>query len=233
MDEVAINWLKPSVNSLHTAVFGQSGSGKTFLIKNSVYSAVKDLDNFPSYHRFVVIDPKRQKGDFDILSVPITGDNIDEIAESINENRVTVIWPDYRYISDVIDDTIEILFQLSDIYSADNRAFSATLIIDEAGEVISHQKIPDSIGKMAVQGRAKMLKLVVLNQRPILNRKLDAQLENVILFYQMGIDSDNLSKRWGINIDKWINKLETIQYSFVAYNHLKRTEKLYGPLKIT
>ena len=85
---------------------------------------------------------------------------------------------------------------------------------------------------MAVQGRAKMLKLVVLNQRPILNRKLDAQLENVILFYQMGIDSDNLSRRWGINLENWIDNLKNEQYSFVAYNHIKRTEKIYGPLKI-
>ncbi len=228
MDEVAINWLKPSPSSLHTAVFGQSGSGKTFLMKNTIYSAVKDVKNFPSHHRFVIIDPKRQTGDFDILAEPILSDDWEEIAESINKNRTTVIWPDYRNIMETIDTTIEILFQYSEIFPI----FSATLIIDEAGEVISHQKIPDSIGKLAVQGRAKNLKLVVLNQRPILNRKLDAQLENIILFSQVGVDSDNLQKRWGLKLEEILKNLNDIQYSFYEYNTLKATGKTFGPLKI-
>ena len=194
MDEVAINWLKPTESSLHTAVFGKSGSGKTYLIKNSLYSAIKDV----------------------------------EIAESINKNRTTVIWPDYSNTQEIIDVVIDILFQYSEIFPI----FSATLIIDEAGEVISHQKIPPSIGKLAVQGRSKLLKLVVLNQRPLLNRKLDAQLEHIILFSQVGIDSDNLQKRWGLSLEEIMLDLDRIQYSFYYFNTMKNTRNLYGPLTI-
>lgn len=228
MDEIVINWLKPDSASLHTAVFGKSGSGKTFLIKNSLYAAIKDEKNFPSYHRFIVIDPKRQGGDFDILAKPIESDDWEEIAESINENRVTVIWPEYSNTQEIIDVVIDILFQYSEIFPA----FSATLIIDEAGEVISHQKIPPSIGKLAVQGRSKLLKLVVLNQRPILNRKLDAQLENILLFSQVSIDADNLQKRWGLSLEEIMLKLDAVQYSFYCFNTMKNTRQFYGPLVI-
>lgn len=228
MDEVAINWLKPTNSSLHTAVFGKSGSGKTYLIKNSLYSSIKDVENFPSWHRFVIIDPKRQKGDFDILAEPITSDDWEEIAESINENRTTVIWPEYTNTQEIIDVVIDILFQYSEIFPI----FSATLIIDEAGEVISHQKIPPSIGKLAVQGRSKLLKLVVLNQRPLLNRKLDAQLEHIVLFSQVGIDADNLQKRWSLSLDEIMVDLDRIQYSFYYFNTMKNTKQFYGPLRI-
>ena len=228
MDEVAINWLKPTNSSLHTAVFGKSGSGKTYLMKNSLYSAAKDLKNFPSFHRFIVIDTKRQSGDFDILAEPIVSDDWEEIAESINENRVTVIWPEYRNNLEIIDVVIDIMFQYAEIFPV----FSATLVIDEAGEVISHQKIPPSIGKLAVQGRSKLLKLVVLNQRPILNRKLDAQLEHLVLFSQVGIDSDNLQKRWSLSLEEIIQQLDEVQYSFYYFNTMKNSRHFYGPLQI-
>lgn len=228
MDSRISDLIKPTKSSLHTAIFGRSGSGKTYFIKNSLYSAIKDLETFPKNHRFIIIDPKNQRGDYDALAEPIIFPDIEEILENINTKRTTVIWPDYDDIQYTIDSTIRILFEMAD----HQRTFSATLIIDEAGEVISHQKIPPMIGKIAVQGRAKNLKLIVLNQRPILNRKLDAQLEHMILFSMTDIDSDNLRKRWGISFESLDKNLDKTPYSFYHFNVMKNTKKLFGPLKV-
>ena len=66
--------------------------------------------------------------------------------------------------------------------------------------------MPESIGKLAVQGRSKNLKGVFLNQRPILNRKLDSQVESMYLFDMIEIDADNLMKRWAISYEKYFPK---------------------------
>ena len=219
---------QPTNQSLHTLIFGKSGSGKTYMNKHLLMAAISDTKNFPLSHRFIVIDPKTQQGDYDIFADPIDGLNPQETAESLGKNRVTLVWPPYGYTADICDSIIEMLFDLSD----EIRGFSATFILDEAGEVISHNSMPDSIGKLAVQGRSKNLKGVFLNQRPILNRKLDSQVETMYLFDMIEIDADNLMKRWGISHDKWFPKIRGKKHSFLGINFVENTEKMFAPIEL-
>lgn len=222
-----LDLLQPSESALHTTVFGKSGSGKTYAVKQFLYQAIKDVKNFGRNHRFVVIDPKAQPGDYDILAPPIYAEDFAEIVDSINENRITVIWPEYEYMAETIEFTIRTLFAFADTQPG----FSATIVIDEAGEFISHQKIPPMVGKLAVQGRAKKLKGVFLNQRPLLNRKLDSQLQSMFIFDMHDIDADNLQKRWGIIFDDIHNDISSIKFSFYHINFMDNSKRYYGPIR--
>lgn len=217
----------PSNSALHTLVFGKSGSGKTYGIRALIMKALPNK-KFGKNHRFIVVDPKVQSGDYDVLTDPITDDNIETIAESLNENRLTLVWPSYEYAGELIDQIIELLFHISDAFED----FSATLIIDESGEFISHNSMPKSIGKLAVQGRAKRLKGVFLNQRPILNRKLDSQVQSIVLFDMVTIDMDNLAKRWGINWDEIQGKILKEKHSFYHKNFMENTASFFHRIKI-
>ena len=217
----------PSSSSLHTLIFGKSGSGKTYGIRALVMKALPNK-KFGKNHRFIIIDPKVQAGDYDELTDPITDDNIETIAESLNENRLTLVWPSYEFGGQLIDQIIELLFAIADSFPD----FSATLILDESGEYITHNSMPNSIGKLAVQGRAKKLKGVFLNQRPILNRKLDSQVQSIVLFDMVTIDMDNLSKRWGINWDIIQGKIMKEQHSFYHKNFMSNKSDFYHAISM-
>jgi len=219
---------QPTNQSLHTLIFGKSGSGKSYFNIHLLKAAISDRISFPKNHRFIIIDPKTQPGDYDQISTPLDGLNPKEIAESISENRVTLIWPDYDNVVEIVEYIIEILFSFADAVSD----FSATFILDEAGELITHTTMPKNIGKLAVQGRAKKIKGVFLNQRPILNRKLDSQVESLILFDMIDIDSDNLMKRWGLNYDKWVPKIQEEKHSFLLVHFVNNIEQIFDPIKL-
>ena len=219
---------RPTNQSLHTLIFGKSGSGKTFFNKHLITAAIYDPVFFPKNHRFIIIDPKTQEGDYDFLTKPLDGLNPKLVGKSIAENRVTLIFPPYGFTEQIVDYIIQILFD----YSENTPDFSATFVLDEAGEIITHNKMPDSIGKLAVQGRSKKLKGVFLNQRPILNRKLDSQVESMYLFDMIDIDADNLMKRWGINYEKWFPKIRQKKHSFLGVNFVENTTQLYEPLEL-
>ena len=218
----------PSNQSLHTLGFGKSGSGKSYAIKHLLAAAISDPITFNKNHRFIIIDPKTQPGDYDDLATPLDGLNPKEIADSISENRVTLVWPDYDNVVEIVEYIIEILFSFAQ--AVEN--FSATFILDEAGELITHTTMPKNIGKLAVQGRAKRLKGVFLNQRPILNRKLDSQVESLILFDMIDIDSDNLMKRWGLNYEEWVPKIQEKKYSFLLVHFVDNFKQVFDPIEL-
>jgi len=222
--------LKPSRAKLGSLVAGTSGSGKTTAMVSILSQAIKSKD-FGESHRFVIIDPKVQKGDYDKLAKPMM--NTQDTIKSILKNRTTVYWPDYegfdqkslqRDVSIIIDK----IFDLAN--SQDELSF--TVVLDEASILITANQIPSSIKRLSVQGRAKNILPIYISQRPLTNRWLDSNVTNIILFRMLPIDADNLTKRWGVDFDN-VNEIISRQpYSFVKFDLEKASIQPIKPVDI-
>jgi len=192
-------------------VSGLSGSGKTTAVKYGLINAISSKE-FGKKHRFVIIDPKVQLGDYDILAEPIT--DMATAKSSIRKKRVTVYWPELEFLEEDTSELINYVFDLS----AEDLDTSFTFVIDEAATLIDGNRIPLAIKKLSVQGRSKRIMPIYISQRPILNRWTDSNMSNMLLFRILPVDADVLSKRWGIPFDVIAEKVANRPYSFVWFD---------------
>jgi len=207
---------KPNRKRLGSLFAGTSGSGKTTAVLSTLRSAIKS-PSFGEFHRFVLIDPKVQSGDYDRLAPPIT--DLDAVMKSMAEERVTLYWPYYEEFDDkrLEQDISAIIDEMFSMVESEPKA-SFTFILDEASIVITPTHVPSSLKRLSVQGRAKRIMPVYISQRPLTNRWLDANLSNVILFRMLPVDADNLSKRWGVDFAEADAKIREKPYSFLRFD---------------
>ena len=215
---------KPNRKRLGTLWAGTSGSGKTTAITSTLRQAILS-PSFGEYHRFVIVDPKIQHGDYDRLSEPIT--SLDRCLQSISTERVSLYWPSYEVFDEkVIESDISIIvnemFTLSD---AEPKS-SFTFVLDEASIVITPHTVSQSLKRLSVQGRAKGILPVYVSQRPLTNRWLDANLSNLMLFRMTPVDADNLSRRWGLDFSDLDSRIRSKPYSFLRFS-LETTDVSY------
>ena len=215
----------PDGKSLGSLVSGLSGSGKTTAVISTLQQA-NWSHTFGPDHRFIVIDPKTQKGDYDVLSEPVL--SASDATESILKERMTVLWPDVDTVEDEVSHLIDFIFNLSD----SDEKVSFTLIIDEASILITPTRIPAAIKRLSVQGRAKRIKPVFISQRPIVNRWTDANMSNVLMFRTLPVDADTLSRRWGIDFEKAEVELREVPYSFMWFDMEKATISKMNPVPL-
>lgn len=214
----------PNGKQLGTLISGLSGSGKTVATISSLQQAIKSKD-FDELHRFVIIDPKHQTGDYDLLAKPI--DNISKAFKSIRKNRVTLFYPSLTFLEDEISDIVNYMFRLSDV-----KGTSFTFVLDEAASVITPNQIPESLKKLVVQGRAKNIKPVFISQRPIVNRWTDSNLSTALFFRILRTDADVLKRRWGIEFEEMAEKLQDEPYSFLHFDLETAKIDLMKPLPL-
>jgi len=206
MTSMSIDTLyNPDGKQLGSIVAGLSGSGKTTMILSTLQKAIKS-PSMGEFHRFVIIDPKRQTGDYDILSEPVN--DLDKMFKSIRKNRVSLFWPNLESFEYDVENIVEYMFALSD---SDER-ISFTFVLDEASILITPSKIPLSLKKLSLQGRAKRIKPVFISQRPIINRWTDANLSNMYLFNGTG--------------------LREVDYSFMWFNMEKASFRMMNPVEL-
>ena len=215
----------PDGKHLGALVAGLSGSGKTTAIISTLQQALK-MKTFGEYHRFIVIDPKTQYGDYDKLAEPIY--DMDKVMKSIRKNRITVFYPSIDYLQDQVEFLIDYMFSLAD---AEPKT-SFTFVLDEASILITPTKIPQQIKRLAVQGRAKKIKPVFISQRPIVNRWTDANLSTLLLFNTLPVDYDTLSKRWGVDFHKIGENVRNQEYSYLWFDMEKATFKQMQPVEL-
>ena len=214
----------PNGQQLGTLVSGLSGSGKTVATISSLQQAIKSKD-FDENHRFIIVDPKHQSGDYDILEKPVT---FDRVFKSIRKNRVTIFYPNLERIETEVSAVIDYMFAIAN-NKKDN---SFTFVLDEASIMITPTQIPESLKKLVVQGRAKNIKPVFISQRPIVNRWTDSNLSTALFFRILRTDADVLKRRWGVDFDEVSEKLSEKPYSFLHFD-LENTEiKLMEPLPL-
>jgi DNA helicase HerA-like ATPase len=215
----------PNGKQLGTLISGLSGSGKTVATVSSLQQAIKSPD-FGEFHRFIIIDPKHQTGDYDILAKPLT--SLMKAQKSMRKNRVTLFYPNLEYLEEEISFIVDYMFKLSD---TDNRT-SFTFVLDEAASVITPTQIPESLKKLVVQGRAKNIKPVFISQRPIVNRWTDSNLSTALFFRILRTDADVLKRRWGIEFEEMADRLQNEPYSFLHFDLETTKIDLMKPLPL-
>jgi len=145
--------------------------------------------------------------------------SLESAMKSIEKNRVTVYWPYYpEFDSKTLEEDISILVDHMFKISDSNPDSTFTFILDEASIVITPTRVPSSLKRLSVQGRAKGIKPNYISQRPLTNRWLDGNLSNVILFRMLPVDADNLSKRWGLDFTKSDETIRKKDYSFMRFD---------------
>jgi hypothetical protein len=220
--------MKPNRKQLGTLWAGTSGSGKTTAILSTLREAILS-PSFGEKHRFVIIDPKIQGGDYDRLADPET--DLNTFLDGIRTERVSLYWPSYEQFDERILEadiamTIDELFRLAD---SDPKA-TFTFVLDEASIVISPHSLSPSLKRLSVQGRAKRILPVFVSQRPLTNRWLDANLSNLILFRINIVDADNLTKRWGVDFVQNDEKIRGKPYSFARFSLETNGMTYYNPV---
>ena len=216
---------QPNDAHLGTLVSGLSGSGKTTALKYGLVNAVGSKE-FGKKHRFVIVDPKQQEGDYDILTEPIM--DLTVAKNSIRKERVTVYWPEIEFLEDDTSELINYVFDLS----AQDPETSFTFVIDEAATLITGNRIPMAVKKLSVQGRSKRIMPIYVSQRPLLNRWTDGNMSNMLLFRILPVDADVLSKRWGIDFTAVSEKIALKPYSFMWFDLETADMKMMEPVPI-
>ena len=215
----------PDGKHLGALVAGLSGSGKTTAVISTLQQAMKNK-KFGEYHRFIVIDPKTQHGDYTILGEPIY--DLEKATKSIRKERMTVYFPNLDMLQEEVSYLIDYVFSIAD--SEPKSSF--TFIIDEASILITPTKIPPSLKRLSVQGRAKKIKPIFISQRPIVNRWTDANLSTLLLFNTLPVDYDTLSKRWGVDFHKIGEQVREVDYAYMWFDMEKGTSKLMQPVEL-
>ena len=80
----------PNRKRLGSIIAGLSGAGKTTAVLSTLQQAINSK-SFGEFHRFIIVDPKIQQGDYDLLGEPIS--DLEKAFTSIRKERVTVFWP--------------------------------------------------------------------------------------------------------------------------------------------
>lgn len=207
----------PDGKSLGMLAAGLSGSGKTTAVLSTLQQAIRKGSGFGENHRFIIVDPKVQPGDYDLLAEPVS--TAEDALHKIRKERVVVLWPDLDFVQSEVETVVNGLFDMAD--SSPDHTF--TFVLDEASILITPTRIPPALKRLAVQGRAKRIKPVFISQRPIVNRWTDANLSTLLLFNTLPVDADTLSKRWGVDFDAHADTIRDTPYSFVWFDMEKAT----------
>lgn len=215
----------PDGKHLGSIFAGMSGSGKTTAAISMLQEAGKN-PKFGKYHRFIIIDPKRQPGDWDILADPIT--DINKAAKSIRKEKVTLFWPSMEHLEQEVSYLADYAFKLAD----SSPESSYTFVLDESSILITPTQIPLSLKRLAVQGRAKRIMPIWITQRPLVSRWTDANVSNMLLFRTLPVDADQLSKRWGVDFEENMSVIRKKDYSFAWFDLEKANIKMMEPVKL-
>jgi|19_taG_2_1085344.scaffolds.fasta_scaffold04250_4 hypothetical protein len=231
MTQISIDGLyKPDRKRLGVLWAGTSGSGKTTAVISTLRQAILS-PSYGEFHRFVIIDPKIQKGDYDLLTDPLT--SLTKVLDSIVNERVTLYWPDHPDFDTIsleedITSIVNHLFNLSE----DEPKATFTFVLDEASVVISPTRVPPALRRLSVQGRAKGILPHFISQRPLTNRWLDANLSRIMLFRMLPVDADNLTKRWGVDFIQADEKIREKPYSFIHFDLESAAIKPINPVPL-
>ena len=214
---------KPAVRQ----VFGVSGSGKTCWMRELILRA-QTSTAFGPKTRIVVFDVKHE-GYGDLVELPVS--NYSDFSKSIRENRVTVIHPTIQGADEMLDDVIAELFDLAETVEG----FAATLVLEESSTFITTtvSGVPDSIKRMATQGRSRRLTLILLNQRALNAKWVDTQTSSMTLFRLPHPDIDLIKKRWGVDPIALDERLKNHKFSFAHYDLESLELQYYLPITLT
>ena len=213
---------KPAVRQ----VYGISGQGKTVFLCENLRQAARRAD-FSPLHRFVVFHVRHEG--YETLAPPVSTSN--RAIRNLKKDRLAVIHPEIETARFELDELIGWMFDAAQM----NPDFSATLVLEESSTFIgtSVGSIPQSIKRMATQGRSLNLTLILVNQRALSNKWTDTQSTSITMFRLARPDGRMLFERWGVDSEAMDSRLKERRFSF-AHLDLENPDELsfYSPIEI-
>lgn len=223
--------LMPTGKSLHKVVVGQSGSGKSFFLETVSESFLKSTRD-PNF-RMVYFSPKNE-GFVDLLPkdrkkrpIGLVYD-VEGMVKNMEKNRLTVFYPDAVGLDEMMDETIDALFDMKDV----NPEMKCTLVIDDAQVFLSSRKqASDSQRRLALLGRSRQLNAVYVSHALVLNKALEAQVDSLFFFtLPAKVHWKAGEERYGFNPEPYIEELRKVEYSFVAFDVRKGHAVMMNPI---
>ena len=223
----------PTGKSLHKVVVGQSGSGKSFFLENSADAFLKS--NKSETFRMVYFSPK-QEGFVDLLPrdkkkrpIGLVFD-VESMLRSMEKNRLTVFYPDPLDLEDTMNETVNSLFEMKEA----NPELKTTLIIDDAQVFLdSRRRASDAMQRLALLGRSRELNAIFVSHALIMNKALEAQVDTLVFFtlpakahWRAG------EERYGFNPEPYIERLRSIEYSFIHFDVRGSNARMMKPLEL-
>tara|TARA_Y100000034_G_C6847849_1_gene384273 strand:- start:280 stop:966 length:687 start_codon:yes stop_codon:yes gene_type:complete len=228
MNDEIVSLYQPTSSTLHKQVIGTSGSGKSIFLEKTAESFLKSNNN--KSFRLIYFSPKHE-GFLDLLpkgQKPVS--SVDEMIKSMSENTLTVFYPPVHDLDDVMDNTLDALFDMKDA----NDNLSATIIIDDAQTFLSSRKeASTAFRRIALLGRSKSLNVIFVAHQPVMNKTLEAQVEKLVFFSLPNPNQyKSTEERFGFDPSQYDEALKSKKYSFVIYEVGTGKTRLMNPLKL-
>lgn len=223
----------PDGKSLHKVVVGQSGSGKSVFLEIVAKDYLKA--NKDGSWRLIYFSPKNE-GFIDLLPkdkkkrpIGLVG-NVDDMLKNMQKQFLTVFYPDSIGLDETMDSTIDALFDFKDA----NPDFKATLIIDDAQVFLSaRRESSESQRRLALLGRSRELNAIYVSHAVVLNKALEAQVDNLIFFtLPAKVHWKATEERYGFNPEPYIEDLRSTPYSYVIIDVKTGSATLMNPLEL-
>jgi len=223
----------PNGKSLHKVVVGQSGSGKSVFLEKVAADYLK-INKDPSW-RLIYFSPKNE-GFIDLLPTdkkkrPIgLVSTVDDMMKNMQKQFLTVFYPDSSGLDETMDLTIDSLFDFKEA----NPDFKATLIIDDAQVFLSaRRESSEAQRRMALLGRSRSLNTIYVSHAVVLNKALEAQVDNLIFFtLPAKVHWKATEERYGFNPEPFIEDLRATPYSYVIIDVKTGSASLMNPLEL-
>jgi hypothetical protein len=216
----------PSGTSLHHIVSGQSGSGKSFFLEATSKEFLRQNQD-PNY-RMVYFSPKNENYTNLLGKKQKPVGSVDDMVKSMNENILTVFYPQIEGLEDTMDDVINSLFDMRDM----NPDLRQTLIIDDAQVFLKSTKTAsDAHRRLALLGRSRFINVIYVSHGMILNKTLEGQVESLHFFSMPSpLAFKDSIKRFGFDPEPFVKPLADREYSFVRYSIKTQKATLMSPI---
>lgn len=223
----------PTGKSLHKIVVGQSGSGKSVFLEKTAQDFLRTLKD-PNF-RMIYFSPK-QEGFVDLLPrdrkkrpIGLVND-LDGMLKNMQKNTLTVFYPDPLNLEEIMDETINALFDMKEI----NPTMKATIVIDDAQVFLSSRKqASDAHRRLALLGRSREINAIYVSHALIMNKALEAQIDTLFFFtlpapvhWKAGIE------RYGFDPEPFVLDLRERPYSFIAFDVRSASATRMNPIKL-
>ena len=112
--------------------------------------------------------------------------------------------------------------------------FKATLVIDDAQIFINNRKGQSkSLRRLALTGRSKMIKPVLVSHSFIFSRDLEGSTSTILNFtLPVKMLAADVHKRYGFDAEEYMVELSETPYSYVYFDVVSGKSKLMPPLEV-
>ena len=215
---------KPDGKRLTTQVVGKPGSGKSYYLKHTIQAFLKKHKD--EGYRLIYICPK-QEMDLGEKNPPI---GVEKLEKRLRKHRVAVVYPHPYHVESEADYVIDTAFA----FQQANPDFSCTIIVDDAQTFISSRKAASpAFRRLALTGRSKNIRFVAVAHQAVFSKDLEGSTSYLAMFtLPVKLYHKDMSKRFGLDVEPFIEPLADRPYSFVWYDVTRNKAQMFEPIDV-